>query len=162
MEWPIAYVDGPPERYVEFCSNNEGACDLTGAEVVDWSVVIRSELEQVNNSVNDELLFVPDWETEGRDDVWSYPRDCQGDCEDFALEKRRRLAAIGIPSASLTMAIVYHEVLFFPHAILLVEANSGTWVLDNFYDEILCWDAVPYIYTHRERPDGQWVRFKLP
>mgnify|MGYP001821926190 CR=1 FL=1 len=162
MEMPIAYVFGPPEKYVEFCSNNEGACDLTGVEVVDWSEGFHSKLKQVNISVNDEVAFVPDWEAEGRDDVWTYPSDCRGDCEDFALEKRRRLIDDGIPSASLTMAIAFHEVQLFPHAVLLVETSKGSWVLDNLHSDVLCWDAVPYIYTHRERPDGQWVRSKLP
>lgn len=162
MELPIAYVDGPPEKYVEFCSYNIGACELSGEEVVEWSESLHSKLEQVNISVNDGVAYVPDWEAEGVDDVWTFPRDCRGDCEDFALEKRRQLVEDGIPSASMTMAIAFHEVQFFPHALLLVETSKGSWVLDNLYADVLCWDAVPYIYTNREMPDGQWVRFKLP
>lgn len=162
MDLPGAIMDGLPDRYLEFCSNNEGACDLSGQDVLNWSEEIQAKLEQVNSRVNEEIAFVPDWETEGQDDVWTYPRDCKGDCEDFALEKRRRLIANGFPSASLTIAIAFHEVQFFPHAVLLVETSKGTWVLDNLHNDLMCWDAVPYVYTHRERPDGQWVRFQLP
>jgi predicted transglutaminase-like cysteine proteinase len=60
------------------------------------------------------------------------------------------------------MAIAFHEMQFFPHAVLLVETSKGTWVLDNLYETVLCWDAVTYIFTHREQPDGQWARFLLP
>lgn len=162
MNLPGVTMDGLPDRYLEFCSKNEGACDLSGSDLVDWSEEIQARLERVNLKVNEEITFVPDWETEGQDDVWMYPRDCKGDCEDFALEKRRRLIADGFPSASLTMAIAFHEVQFFPHAVLLVETSKGTWVLDNLFNEVLCWDAVPYAYTHRELPDGRWVRFQLP
>jgi predicted transglutaminase-like cysteine proteinase len=162
LELPIAYIDGPPEKYVEFCYNNEGACELSGEQVVDWSEDVQSKLKQVNVSVNEEVAFVPDWEAEGLEDVWAYPRNCSGDCEDIALEKRRLLVADGFPSAALTMAIAFHKVQFFPHAVLLVETTTGTRVMDNIYEDVLCWDAVPCIYTNRERPDGQWTRFKLP
>ena len=73
-----------------------------------------------------------------------------------------RLADEGMPSASLTIAIVFHETLLFPHAVLLAETDAGTWVLDNLQDELLCWDAVPYFYTRREQPDGSWARFVQP
>ncbi len=162
MELPIAYIGGPPEKYAEFCASNEAACELFGTRVLKLSESVYSKLERVNDSVNEEVTFVSDWEAEGVDDVWTYPRDCRGDCEDFALEKRRRLVEDGIPSAALALAIAFHEVKLFPHAVLLVETFEGTWLLDNLYAGILCWDAAPYIYTNRERPDGQWVRFKLP
>ena len=59
------------------------------------------------------------------------------------------------------MAIVHHEFQFFPHAVLLVETDTGTWVLDNLNDEITCWSAVPYRYERRERPDGLWIRYQV-
>ena len=38
-----------------------------------------------------------DMEMWGREEVWSYPEGI-GDCEDYALEKRRQLMALGVPS----------------------------------------------------------------
>lgn len=161
MTPPVASIDVPPDRYRAFCGSHESACALTGDPVLTWSTDIAAQLDSVNATVNQEIDFISDWEALGIEDEWDFP-DCQGDCEDFALEKRRRLVAAGLPSAALTMAIGFHEVQFFPHAVLLVETTRGTLVLDNLYDTVLCWDAVPYIFTHRERPDGQWTRFKLP
>ena len=162
LQMPVASVGEPPEAYRAFCLQYEGDCDLDGTHTLEWSAAIQSDLERVNSDVNREIEFVSDWEFNGLVDVWDYPFACKGDCEDFALEKRRRLIEAGFPSASLTMAIAFHEVQFFPHAVLLVETDKGTFLLDNLYDAVLCWDAVPYIFTHRERPDGQWIRFMLP
>jgi len=44
----------------------------------------------------------------------------------------------------------------------MVERTLGTIILDSLYDDVLCWDAAPYFYTSRERPDGLWTRFQQP
>ena len=162
MTLEIASVGPPPGPYAEFCTRSPEACRLEGPEVVAWSDETRLMLERINREVNTEIEFLPDIQNSGSEDRWEFPRDCFGDCEDFALEKRRRLVDAGVPSASLTMAIAFHEVMLFPHAVLLAEADTGTWVLDNMYDEVMCWDAIPYFYTRRERPDGAWSRFVQP
>ncbi len=126
--------------------------------VIDWELS-RSLLERINREVNAAVALTSDVAEYGLEECWRFPVDGAGDCEDFALEKRRLLAAAGLPSAALTMAIVHHEVQFFPHAVLLAETTGGTWVLDNLADELMCWDALPYRYERRERPDGQWVRY---
>lgn len=162
MQVPVASIGGQPDAYAEFCMQYDGACDLKGAYVLEWSVDVQAVLERVNSDVNQETDLVSDWEASGLDDEWDYPFQCRGDCEDFALEKRRRLVAVGFPSAALTMAIAFQEVEFFSHAVLLVETDHGTLMLDSRYDTVLCWDDAPYIFTHREHPDGSWLRFKLP
>lgn len=161
---PVAATGPPPGPYLEFCERNPGACSLTGDAVIPWTGDTRDRLSRINREVNDAVEFLPDPQNSGREDVWSYPEpeNCYGDCEDFALEKRRRLVGEGVPSAALTMAIVFHETQLFPHAVLLAETEAGTWVLDNLHDELLCWDAVPYFYTRREQPDGSWARFVQP
>lgn len=151
-------VEDPPAPYAEFCAREPAACALAGDTVVDWEAN-RSLLERVNRAVNDEITLVPDAPGPSGEECWELPMEGRGDCEDLALEKRRRLVAEGLPSAATTMAIVHHEVQFFPHAVLLVETTRGTWVLDSLRDEVVCWDAVPYRYDRRERPDGRWERY---
>ncbi len=158
----MAATSAPPDAYIEFCQSYPEACTLGGASILEWTPVNRLVIEQLNINVNQEIVFVHDWELNGLDDVCDYPYQCTGDCEDFALEKRRRLVEAGFPSASLTMAIAYHTDQLFPHAVLLIESDQGTWVLDNVDDPIRCWDAVPYTFTSRERPDGLWDRFVRP
>lgn len=162
MAVPIAALDDAPEPYRDFCLRNEGSCDLSGPEILDWSPELLSLLQETNASVNGSLLFSPDPENSGLEEYWDYPKRGVGDCEDFVLEKRRVLVEAGLPSASLTCGIAFHEVQLFPHAILFVETTAGTFVLDNLHDEVMCWDALPYFYTRRERPDGQWIRFQQP
>lgn len=162
IDLEVLRLEPPPTQYATFCGLDPEACALTGAPVLDWTEELHAVLSRVNARVNADVEFVSDADNLGEEEVWSLPVDCRGDCEDFALEKRRRLTGDeGLPRAALTMAIAFHEVGLFPHAVLLAETSRGTWVLDNLHDEVLCWDAVPYRYTRRERPDGEWARFVL-
>jgi predicted transglutaminase-like cysteine proteinase len=153
-------VEKRPSQYAAFCAREPEACALSGAPVIEF-VAVKGLLERINRTVNAEIALVPDYPGERGEECWEFPAKGEGDCEDFALEKRRRLVAEGVPSAALTMAIVHHRVEFFPHAVLLAETTQGTWVLDNLRDEPVCWDAVPYRYERRERPDGMWERYRV-
>ncbi len=152
-------LEPPPVQYADFCLRQPEACIVTGSPVLGWTPTLWALLSDVNSAVNAEVRLVSDIECVGREEFWSYPQKGEGDCEDFALEKRRRLVGLGIPSASLTMAIVHHRTEYFPHAVLLVETDAGTWALDNLYDMPQCWKALPYRFERRERTDGLWVRY---
>lgn len=162
MELPVARIEGPPSQYADFCRRHPAACVLDGDAVIRWTPDVHETLGEVNLGVNDAVAFVSDMDNLGVEENWSFPANCRGDCEDFALEKRERLVDLGVPRASLTIAFAFHEVAFFPHAVLLAETTAGTWVLDNLHDAVLCWNALPYRYTRRERPDGDWTRFAPP
>ena len=155
----VLRVEKQPRQYTAFCAKEPEACALAGEPMIEFTAA-EPLLERINKTVNAELAFVPDLPGERGEECWEFPAKGEGDCEDFALEKRRRLVAEGVPSAALTMAIVHHEVQFFPHAVLLAETTRGTWVLDNLQDELVCWDSLPYRYERRERPDGMWERYK--
>ena len=161
LDLEVWRIEARPTQYAVFCSKEPEACDLSGEPIIDWKTA-WPYLEKTNREVNSDITLVPDTIGEGSEECWEFPADGSGDCEDFALEKRRRLTKDGLPSASLTMAIVHHQVQFFPHAVLLVETTRGTWLLDNLFDEIVCWDAAPYRYERRERPDGKWERYVVP
>lgn len=159
LDLPARRLEPPPVQYADFCLRQPEACILTGLPVLGNTPNLWALLSDVNSAVNAEFQLVSDPECLGLEEFWSYPQKGQGDCEDFALEKRRRLVGLGVPSASLTMAIVHHRTELFPHALLLVETDVGTWALDNLYDALQCWNALPYRFERRERTDGLWVRF---
>ena len=159
MDLPIASVDKPPTQYSDFCERHPASCVLDGEPTIEWTIEIHQRLSDVNARVNEEVELVSDMDNLGLEENWDFPKDCRGDCEDFVLEKREKLVELGFPRAALTIAIGFHEDRFFPHAVLLAETDSGTWVLDNLHGEVLCWDATPYRYTRRERPDGMWLRY---
>jgi len=52
-----------------------------------------------------------------------------GDCEDFALEKRRRLIQIGFPWQQLRVCILRVESSYL-HAILIVHTDKGDFCMD--------------------------------
>lgn len=157
---PVVRVEPPPSQYAAFCTANPGECDLRGATVIDWTPEAAALVKRINRAVNGEVRLLSDLECRGVEELWSYPSGGYGDCEDFALEKRRRLAAAGLPAGAMTMAIVHHRFEFFPHAVLLLETSEGTLMLDNLAEAIACWDARPYDYERREAPDGTWLRFR--
>ena len=153
LQLDVWRVEKQPRQYAAFCANEPEACALAGEPLIEFAAS-EPLLERINRTVNAKITLVPDFPGERGEECWEFPAKGEGDCEDFALEKRRRLVAEGVPSAALTMAIVHHEMELFPHAILLAETTRGTWVLDNLLDELVCWDAVPYRYERRERLDG--------
>lgn len=155
-------TSAPPAPYVDFCERRPLACALDGKSVITWSEALHARVAAINARVNEEIRFLPDPQNSGMEDHWSLPEECVGDCEDIALEKRRRLVDEGLPSAALTLAIAFHDTKLFAHLVLLARTDRGTWVLDNLSDELSCWDDAPYFLTRRERPDGLWTRYEQP
>lgn len=156
---PIAAIIKAPAQYRDFCARYPAECDLSGPPLVVLDGRIWQIVVEVNRAVNAEITFVPDPEEFGFEDYWTLPTEGWGDCEDFALEKRRRLAEAGLPSAAMRLAIVQHRLLLFSHAVLTVETDRGGIVLDDRHDEILCWNDAPFNYEIRENVDGTWSRF---
>jgi predicted transglutaminase-like cysteine proteinase len=156
---PVDRLAPAPTAYAAFCARIPTDCDLSGPPEVTATDATLDLIRTVNRAVNAEVSFLPDIECTGMEEVWSYPTAGRGDCEDFALEKRRRLAALGIPRGAARMAVGYHKEELFLHALLLIETTSGTFVLYSLTDDVTCWTAAPYHFEARERPDEQWERF---
>ncbi|PSJ50299.1 transglutaminase-like cysteine peptidase [Kumtagia ephedrae] len=119
-----------------------------------WSAIVR-----INNDVNASVTPKTDMEMWGREEVWSYPTSGAGDCEDYALEKRRRLMAIGVPAGDLLMTVV-RQPNGDGHAVLTVRTSLGDFVLDNLEPRVLAWEDTPYTYLKRqsETNSGVWVK----
>lgn len=99
---------GAPAAFNEFCARERAACRSSGPRVSSIPLTERrlAELEAVNRHVNRTVREVSDMELYGREDVWAYPVNGMGDCEDFALAKRRDLIAQGWPSSVLLVTVV--------------------------------------------------------
>lgn len=159
LDLPVAQATPPPLAYQAFCATHPGECTMSGPTTWPWDDAVRVLLVGVTREVNAQVRFMTDLDSIGEEEDWRYPIRGHGDCEDMALEKRRRLVALGVPRAALTMAIVHHRAAVSSHAVLLAETTAGTWVLDSLNNELRCWDAAGYDYETRERPDGRWDRF---
>lgn len=109
-------------------------------------------LQGVNQQVNARIRQRPDIDNYGVEDYWETPLEIgkdSGDCEDFVLEKRRKLIDMGLPMNALSIALVETE-HGDPHAVLLVETDQGDYVLDNLSPRILPWKDVPYTWLERQ------------
>jgi predicted transglutaminase-like cysteine proteinase len=114
-----------------------------------------SELRQINSHVNNTIVEVSDRDQYGREDVWTLPTSGRGDCEDFALLKRKLLIQRGWPASALSISVgttAYGEA----HAVLLVTTASGEYVLDNLTSSIV--PPVQTGHTFHSRQSGRgWV-----
>ena len=115
----------------------------------------------INREVNKDVQKADDFDLYGLLEYWSLPRvidgKMYGDCEDYALEKRRRLIAAGVPAQSLSMAVAV-TARGESHAVLIVAMESGDMVLDNLTPWATPWQDLNYRWVERQTAGGSdWV-----
>jgi predicted transglutaminase-like cysteine proteinase len=103
--------------------------------MVEASASMLHHMQQVNNYVNETILEVSDMEQYGKADHWALPTSGMGDCEDFALLKRKLLLQRGFPASSLAV-VVGLSAQGEQHAVLVVSTTSGEYVLDSLHSSI--------------------------
>ncbi len=138
-----------PSGYQELCLRSPNTCSYgSGRERKELNVAAWNELVEVNQQVNDEIVARSDADIYGRVEYWSLP-NTSGDCEDFALLKRKLLIERGWTAGSLLMTVVRDEA-GEGHAVLTVRTSKGDYLLDNRRDEVLLWNEVPYTFVKRQ------------
>jgi predicted transglutaminase-like cysteine proteinase len=163
---PHLYRDNeapPLPGWVEFCSREPAECavDLRQPEIVPLTEDLAALLASVNLSVNRTLIPVTDQNHWGIVDLWSYPTDGLGDCEDYQLLKRKMLIQAGVPGRALRMTVVIDE-HGEGHAVLTVRTDRGDLILDNKTDEVAEWFRTNYRYIKRESAETTgWVYLTL-
>ena len=159
LNLPIEQLRGTFEPYADFCRRNPEGCDLSGESVITLSRGTLALLRRINRTVNQEIECISDMFEFGKEEYWAYPVNGRGDCEDIALEKRRRLVRLGLPRGALRIATAQHRVSLYSHALLTVETSVGTYALDEDNDDIALWYVTQYNFESRERSDGRWERY---
>ena len=154
-----------PWGWTDFCTRHEDECNLPDAPVT--SIALTADnwklITSTNLIVNAAIREATDQEVYGVPERWEYPTSGAGDCEDFALEKRKQLINAGLPRQSLLMTVVTDE-NGFGHAILTVRTTNGDFELDNRTDRILAWEATGYGFVKQQAQDNpnHWVRLGGP
>ena len=89
-------VTQPPYGFVHFCARVPQECKQGPLEEQRFSATPArlSELDAINRAVNREIEPATDMEIYGVAEYWTIPTT-RGDCEDYALLKRKRLLARG-------------------------------------------------------------------
>ncbi len=140
----------PPYGFVQFCERVPQECAQGRQEEQRFHASRErlAELDAVNRTVNHEIEPVTDIELYGQTDYWTIPA-ARGDCEDYALMKRKRLMALGWPASALLMTVVRDE-KGEGHAVLTARTLQGDFILDNKTDEIKVWHRTRYDFVMRQ------------
>ena len=151
----------PPMGFLEFCDRYPEECrplGRAGKATIHLDATKWDLLRQVNNYINRRVRPMTDQEIYNRPEVWEYPEDNRGDCEDYVLLKKRYLEALGFPAEALLITVVLDE-KGDGHAVLLAHTNRGDLVLDNRRDEVRLWRRTGYRFLMRQsrRDPGRWV-----
>jgi predicted transglutaminase-like cysteine proteinase len=140
-------------RYPTDCAANARVIKAEHLTSASWN-----ELVAVNTNVNTTIIPETDEANYHVAEYWTYPTDGRGDCEDYALEKRKELIAAGWDASALLMTVV-REKSGDGHAVLMVRTDRGDLILDNQDARVLLWKDTPYDYIKRQSQadPGKWV-----
>jgi len=154
-----------PWGWVDFCTRHHEDCDVAALkpEPAILTPSLWSQIEMINHAVNASVREADDREVFGVIERWDYPNLGAGDCEDFALQKRKELMEAGIPRQALLMTVVTDE-NGAGHAVLTLRSNRGDFVLDNRTDKILGWQATNYVFVkmQSEQHPNEWQKIGDP
>lgn len=153
-----------PVGHYHFCKAHPAECRATAshAESKPLTEVAWQVIAEVNADVNGKIIQVTDEDFYGRPELWTYPKSA-GDCEDFALLKKRELKARGFAESDLLITVV-KKPDGSGHAILTVRTSEGDFVLDNLDDRVRPWWQTPYRFEKRQSSvdAGTWLLIKQP
>ncbi|MBP2559672.1 putative transglutaminase-like cysteine proteinase [Neorhizobium galegae] len=152
-------VTSQPIGHYEFCQKYAAECSIKSRSAPSPKISAKgwTAVRQINRAVNARYIAKTDKEVYGREEVWSYPTNF-ADCEDFALEKRKELAAQGFALSDLLMTVV-RKPDGEGHAVLTLRTSDGDFILDNLDNEVKPWFATPYTFLKRQASfnTGRWV-----
>ena len=152
-----------PIGHYEFCRANPVECNIrmrdSGPE--HMSGTLWKQIVAVTVGVNAAVKPLNDIDIYGKDEVWAYPDNGVGDCEDYVLEKRRDLMRQGLSLSNLLITVV-RKPDGEGHAVLTVRTDKGDFVLDNLTDSVREWHQSGYRFLKRQATNhtGRWVTIR--
>jgi predicted transglutaminase-like cysteine proteinase len=160
---PESTRPGPiPAGYIGFCLRYSDQCEVAkGAPAIvtltpdNWAL-----LNRVNHDLNNAITYEDDQKHYGIDEYWTIVTDGYGDCEDYALTKRKALLDAGLPAGALRIALVL-TAKKERHALLTVATDRGDFVLDIDSDDVKPWTASSYVWLERQDPHQRWAWDRL-
>jgi len=140
----------PPHGFVRFCEKNPVECSGDGGPESRFDAYSDrlNELRHINSVINNAIAPATDLEVYGVKEHWTLP-STRGDCEDYALLKRRMLISRGWPVSSLLLTVVRDE-KGDGHAVLTARTKQGDFILDNKVEQLRLWNQTPYEFVMRQ------------
>lgn len=162
---PLGGPASVPYGWLDFCQRYAGECEGGPFDPLDINLTPKAmkDIKRVNRWVNSHVQAVADIEHWGVIDRWDYPADGKGDCEDYALLKRKILIGEGYPRQALLLTVVKDE-NNEGHAVLTVKTNTGEFILDNMTGEVKLWNRTGYRFVKRQSQTSpnDWVQMGDP
>jgi len=148
----------PPIGHYQFCQRLPRECSQTAPNANPMVLTPDrwQTLLEVNYRVNTTIKPETDIQLYHVQEYWAIPTTA-GDCEDYALLKRKILIDAGFPESDLLMTVVLQ-----PdgegHAVLTVHTDRGDFILDNMRDKVSLWSDTDYTYLKRQSSlsDARW------
>jgi predicted transglutaminase-like cysteine proteinase len=143
----------PNPRFI--CTEGKNTSDF----ISSLRYVSRIEqMRQVNTRLN-AARYITDPTNWGVDDYWAtlaqfLRRD--GDCEDYAIAKYMLLKQLGVPIADMRVVIVMDLNLNIPHAILAVNTETETYILDNQNTDIVLDSSIRHYRPYYSINEQAW------
>jgi predicted transglutaminase-like cysteine proteinase len=152
---PTSAAAVPPAGFLGFCVKHLQDCIAKSQEPasIELTDARRRMLETVQSDVNASI--------EPRLDAshtWDYSTDGTGDCNKYALTKRRDLIAMGWPRNTLLLATATTE-RGEGHLVLVARTDRGDLVLDNRVAQVSDWSVLPYhwISVQSQQSPVRWL-----
>lgn len=138
-----------PYGFKGICKTYDWACSNASGSLQDDESKMQKAII-INARVNAMIEPVTDAIQYGVAERWTLPDTGRGDCEDFALLKKKLLIEAGIPASSLLMVVAKSKLE--KHAMLILRLNDGDYVLDNLCPEIIAWRNSAYTFLELQAP----------
>ncbi|WP_366871428.1 transglutaminase-like cysteine peptidase [uncultured Ruegeria sp.] len=147
----------PPSGARQLCHQYTWACAHKGAASLSSAQEMKL-VNQINRRVNASTREITDQSQYKTREMWALPTTRGGDCEDFALLKKRDLIKAGIDPRKLLLATVL-DTRRNSHAVLVYRSNQGDLVLDNLTNQVKPWSATRYLFLRMQDPKQprNWV-----
>lgn len=136
----------PPGAATDLCDRYEWACRAGKFKV---GLPLSQTIVDINLEVNREIAAKDDNVQYSKKDYWTLPDSGEGDCEDYALLKKKRLIEAGIPPGNLILVSV-QDLQNNGHAVLIVRTAQGDMVLDNLTNKIRPYTETGYHYLRSQ------------
>jgi predicted transglutaminase-like cysteine proteinase len=155
------------DRFKEEAKKYGGDCKVTAEDKCHyktWTTFLSKvknepdlvKLEQVNAFMNQAKYVVDEinWSVK---DYWATPGQFFsrfGDCEDYAVAKFMSLAALGYDRSKMKIVVLQDLNLKVPHAVLAVELDGKTLILDNQIKQVIDADRIRHyrpVYSVNEK-----------
>jgi len=148
-----------PVGHAKFCRTHASECQVNVdyVQAENLSDTRWQQLLEINSFYNTTIIPMTDEALYQTTEFWTYPNG-YGDCEDYALAKRRALISAGWPASTLMIAVV-RQPNGEGHAVLMARTDRGDLILDNQESLIKLWNDTPYQYVKRQSQydSGEWV-----